>query len=414
VTRSSPASSGHGDGERRPEPLTLPLLILLGGLIALSATAVDITLVALPATTRAVGGDVDRSGLIVTAYLAGFAPGQLLWGFIGDRLGRRRAVMAGLIGFIAASAACALASTFEALLVARLAQGLAGGSGPVLSRAIVRDLASELSAAKLLALLTAVLGAAPLLAPPLGAALLTFIDWRSIFWLTAVYAGVILVMAASRLPESLPADSRSTSGSLGERTSALLRNRDFRLGAALVALPFGGYHTLLALYPGVVIVEFGRGEAQFTWLLAGAAACFVAGSTISRLLVMRMGLTALMRTGAALCVCGAASAAMIAAGGGLPWVAVGASLYMLGMGQMFPLATAIALRHARGSAAWAAALLGLLQIGGGALLSYVATVAAPARLSLPTTLLICSCAAVAVLYFSRRGTHSQPTGARPS
>jgi MFS family permease len=175
--------------------------IVLAGLISLGAVALDITLVALPATARALGGDPSRSGLIVTAFLAGFAPGQLLWGFLGDRIGRRRSVLAGLICLVLATAACALAPTFGWLLAARCLQGMAAAVGPVLRPCHRQDFASEIAGARLLSLLTAVVGTVPLLAPLVGAALLAHMDWRSIFWLTALVGSAWFMLALSGLPE---------------------------------------------------------------------------------------------------------------------------------------------------------------------------------------------------------------------
>lgn len=399
---AAPHSAGDGAARAAAVPAAsataLPsvgIKALLAGLICLSAIAIDITLVALPQTAAALGGDPLRSGLIVTAYLAGFAPGQLLWGLLADRYGRRPPVVASLVAFVLATAACALAGSFGALLAARFVQGLAGGAGPVLSRTIVRDFATDAAGARLLALLTAVLGAAPLLAPLLGALLLELMSWRSIFWITAVYGVVLFVIALARLPESLPARTADAPAalSLAERTARLARSREFRLGAALVALPFAGYHTLLALYPAVAILEHRLGEAQFAALFAATAACFVAGSTVSRLLVLRAGVPRLMLVAALLCLAGAALA-LLGRGGahGLTWLGFGAGLYVLGVGQMLPLATTLALRGAHGMAGWAAALLGLVQIGGGALVSYgAAATAAPGR-ALTAVLLVCALA----------------------
>jgi len=308
----------------------------------MSAVAIDITLVALPAMTRALDGDPSQSGLVVAAYLAGFAPGQLAWGLAGDRFGRRAAVLAGVVSFVLATIACALAPTFAHLLAARFLQGFAGGSGPVLSRAYVRDIATDVSAARLLALLTAILGAAPLLAPILGSALLEFVDWRAIFWFTAAYGALLHLFAVARLPEPRPARRDGPAVRLLPRTIRLVRTRDFRIGAALVALPFSGYHTLLALYPTLAIVEFGFSESTFTWLFAGAAMCFIAGSTLSRILVAPLGMANVIRAAIVACVAGATLTAAGALQPSGTWVAAGAALYMLGVGQVLPVATALA------------------------------------------------------------------------
>jgi MFS transporter, DHA1 family, multidrug resistance protein len=377
-------------------PLPLSLTVVLVGLIALSAVAIDITLVALPATAGAVGGNPARSGLIITAYLAGFAPGHLLWGMLGDRIGRRPCVLIGLASFIAATAACALATSFQGLLAARIAQGLTGSVGPVVARAIVRDVATDLAGARLLALLTVALGAAPLLAPLAGAALLTQIDWRSIFWVTAGFGGSVLVLAFVRLPETRrPALHAPAPRVFGGRTLALFRSGDFRVGAILVAVPFAGYHTILATYPALAIVEYGIAELHFAWLFAGAAACFSAGSAISRLGVARHGMRRLLLLATLSCVAGAALVALANAAHDLVWLAAGIGLYVLGVGQMLPLATTLALRHSPDAAAWTAAVLGLLQIGGGTLASFAAASSGRPGASLSIILLVCGIAALA-------------------
>lgn len=378
------------------------VVAILAGLIALSALAVDITLVALPATTTALGGDPARSGLVVTAYLAGFAPGQLLWGLLADRIGRRPAVIAGLVSFVAASIACAVSSSFTEFLAARLLQGLAGAAGPVLSRTMVRDTAGEAGGARLLALLTAVLGAAPLLAPLAGAALLALIDWRSVFWVTAAYGAILLALAVRRLPESRPpARTGIATAPLAQRTAALLRQRDFCIGLALIALTYGGYLTLLALYPGIALLDYGLSEGAFALLFAAAAACFSAGSALSRMLVLRLGIRRLMIAAGASCLLGAVMVSAATAGFGLAWLAVGASLFVLGVGQMLPLATAVALRHAQHAAGWAVALLGVIQIGGGALLSYAASVAGTPSVNLALVLVLAALGTGGVLALVR-------------
>lgn len=376
---------------------------VLAGLLALSALAVDITLAAQPATASALGGEPLRSGLIVTAYLAGFAPGQLLWGLLADRIGRRAAVLGGLAGFLAATIACALARGFEFLLAARALQGLAGGAGPVLARTIVRDLTSGAAGARLFALLTTVLGMAPLVAPPLGAALLTLLDWRSVFWVTALYGALVLAVAARHLPETRPPGSTAPLSSLWPRTRRLAGEPEFVLGLALVALPFGGYHTILALYPGVAILEHGLSENAFAWLFAAAAVCYVLGAAISRRFVLRAGARRLMIAANLWCLAGTAAVTVAGTGGGLGWLAAGTSLYVLGVGQMLPIATAMALRPVGDAAGWAVALLGLVQIGGGALLSWAATAMGRPSIMLAVVLAGCSIATAGVLLCARGG-----------
>ena len=379
--------------------------LVLVGLISLGAVALDITLVALPSMTMATGGDPAASGLIVTAFLAGYPPGQLIWGYLGDRYGRRGVVIAGLALFVATTFACALAPTYSWLLAARFAQGLTAGVGPVMARAITRDFATELAGARLLSLLTAVLGAVPLCAPLIGAALLEFVDWRSIFWLTGAIGALWCTLAYARLPETRAAAAAPFGvAELADSTRRMLQSADFRLGALLVALPFAGYHSILALYPGVAIVDFDVREAQFAWLFAISAAFYMIGSGVSRTLVVRTGFRPLLLSGACLCLAGGILTAIAVAGHVIGCLAAGTALYVMGVSQMLPVATTIALRNAAGSAAWTAAMLGLMQTMGGVGLSFLATRTGHVPASLAAILCVCALGALKVVTSGRAGS----------
>jgi len=378
------------------------VIAVLMGLTALGAVALDITLVALPAMTVALGGDVTHSGLIITAFLAGFAPGQASWGYVAERYGRRPAVVAGLALYVVATVACAVAPTFSSLLAARFVQGFTAGVGPVSARAIARDYATEIAGARLMALLTAVVGTVPLLAPLIGAALLEYVDWRGIFWLTGAIGTLWFILAALRLPETRPADAPPFGlSSVAQSTREVTGTRDFRVGAALVALPFAGYHSILALYPGVVIVDFGIAASRFAWLFAIAAACFTIGSSLSRALVARLGLRPPMLAGASVCLLGAILSVIGVAQSALSLLVVGTALYVLGVSALLPLGMTVALRRAAGSAAWTAAVLGLVQISGGVLCSYVATQIGHVPVCLAIILLICGVLSFAVITTQR-------------
>jgi DHA1 family bicyclomycin/chloramphenicol resistance-like MFS transporter len=387
---------------------------VLVGLISLGAIAIDITLVALPTMTSATGGELASSGLIVTTFLAGFAPGQLVWGYVGDRYGRRPVVIAGLALFVLATIACALAPGFGWLLAARFGQGLTAGVGPVLARAITRDFATETSGARLLSLLTAVLGAAPLCAPLLGAVLLEYVDWRSIFWLTSAVGTLWFALACARLTETRRATSAQRPGpaDLVASTLRMFANRDFRLGTVLVALPFAGYHSILALYPGVAIVDLGVSESQFAWLFAFAAAFYVIGSNLSRALVVRTGFRPLLVAAASFCSAGGAFAAIAVATGSVVCMAIGTAFYVMGVGTMLPIATTIALRHAAESAAWTAAVLGLTQTVGGIVASFLATRTGHVPESFASILCLCGLSALVVVITTRVGPPSRAARSR--
>jgi DHA1 family bicyclomycin/chloramphenicol resistance-like MFS transporter len=153
------------------------------------------------------------------------------------------------------------------------------------------------------------------------------------------------------------------------------------------------------------MVERGLSEGAFAALFAAAAACFVGGSAISRAFVLRLRMPRLMAIAGAFCLAGALMTVVASAGGGIAWLGLGAAVYVLGVGQMLPLATTVALRDAGEAAGWAVALLGLVQIGGGAVLSYLASVAGTPGVSLAVVLGLSALAAGVALATIGRPVH---------
>jgi DHA1 family bicyclomycin/chloramphenicol resistance-like MFS transporter len=155
-----------GSVARRGSPLWL--LLVLSTLMAFGAISTDMYLPALPALTQDLQAGPARIQQTLSVFLVGFALAQLVWGPIGDRVGRRWPVVAGVVLFLGGSAGCALAGTAGELVFWRLVQAVGACAGPVLARAMVRDLYARDRAAQMLSILILVMGVAPLLAPILG------------------------------------------------------------------------------------------------------------------------------------------------------------------------------------------------------------------------------------------------------
>src|SRR3954468_11580307 len=169
---------------------------LLGMLSAFAPMSVDMYLPALPSMTQALGAGPGLVQLTLSAFFLGFALGQLVYGPLSDRYGRRRPLLAGLLLYTVASLLCAVTPSIWTLILARLLQGLGACAGPVLARAVVRDLYDRDRAARMLSLLFLVLSAAPLLAPTIGGQILIWVGWRAIFLLLTLFGVVSLVSAA--------------------------------------------------------------------------------------------------------------------------------------------------------------------------------------------------------------------------
>ncbi|MBV8166759.1 MAG: MFS transporter, partial [Alphaproteobacteria bacterium] len=162
----------------RPRPL---LLLALGVLTAMAPMATDMYLPGMPSIAADLGGTPSQAQLTLSAFFFGFGGGQLLYGPVADRFGRRPPLLVGLTLFTAASFGCALANDVGTLIVLRFIEALGGSAGPVLARAAVRDLYGGDRAARVLSTLVLIMGAAPLFAPLVGGQLLLIAGWRAIF-----------------------------------------------------------------------------------------------------------------------------------------------------------------------------------------------------------------------------------------
>ena len=142
--------------------------------------------------------------LTLSLFLAGLAVGQLICGPISDRVGRRRPLLFGSAAFAVASVICAFTRSIEALILARFVMGLAGATGMVIARAVVRDSFEEADSSRIYSLLMLVIGIAPIISPSVGGWLMTFGGWGSIFWVLAAFACLCGVAVAVDLPETHP------------------------------------------------------------------------------------------------------------------------------------------------------------------------------------------------------------------
>jgi DHA1 family bicyclomycin/chloramphenicol resistance-like MFS transporter len=358
----------------RPVPRTAEqsgrLLVLLGALTGLTPMAVDMYLPALPSLTRDLHTTSAATQLTLAALLVGLAAGQLIIGPMSDRLGRRGPVMAGLAGFVLASIGCAFAPNIVVLVGLRLLQGLSGAAAVVVARAVVRDLYEGVAAARAFATLTLVMGAAPVLAPVIGAQVLRGTSWRGLFALLAT-AGLVLLFATwQKLPETLPPERRNAGGFAATMSifGLLLRDRGFLLPALAGGAGFAGMFAYIGSSSYVLQELHGLSPQEYSGVFAVNSATLILLSQIGGWLVRRTGSAWLLLAGATI---NATGASILVAGAlldiGLPAVLLGLLLVAGSVGLIVPNAIALALNdHARHAGA-ASALVGLLQFVLGAI-----------------------------------------------
>src|SRR3990170_81118 len=230
---------GYGRQERMIRRVRLGLII--GSLTALAPLSIDLYLPALPELTHDFRVSASEGQITLTACLVGLALGQIVFGPLSDRLGRRPPLLVGLAAYAAASFACAFAQSLWLLVALRLVQGLAGAAGIVIARAIVRDLRSGAAAARVFSYLMLVTGMAPILAPILGAQLLRVTTWNGLFVTLGLLGFALLLATAAGLDETLPV-SRRRGESVPETAHTfigLLRDRVFLGYALVISFAFG-------------------------------------------------------------------------------------------------------------------------------------------------------------------------------
>ncbi|WP_247662270.1 Bcr/CflA family efflux MFS transporter [Micromonospora sp. U21] len=347
------------------------LVLVLGAMIAIGPLTIDMYLPALPAITTGLQTTETAVQLTLTGTLLGLALGQLLVGPLSDVVGRRVPLLAGLALHVAASVLCVFAPSIAVLGVLRVLQGLGVAAATVVATAVVRDLFSGASFARIFSRLMLVMGLAPILAPTLGSGLLRWTDWRGVFAALAVLGALLIVVAALRLPETLPVVRRRRGG-VGATLRdyrRLLNDRAF-VGLVLVAgLAMAALFAYVAGSSFVLQEQYGLDEQQFG-LAFGAGAVGLIGATqfnvrlLRRYTPQQILISALIAgTAAGLLLVMFAATGL----GGLGTLLASLWLVLAAAGLALPNAPALAMTRHSEAAGTAAALLGAVQFGIGAL-----------------------------------------------
>jgi MFS transporter, DHA1 family, multidrug resistance protein len=353
------------------EPARPPVrtVVVLGLLSTFGPLSLDLYLPALPQLADDLGASASLAQLSITACLVGLAVGQLVAGPLSDRLGRRRPLIVGLVAFLLASVACALAPTAAILVLLRLVQGLAGAAGIVISRAIARDLYSGRALMIFFSRLLLVAGLAPVIAPILGGQLTRIMTWRGIFGVLAGFGAVLLLAGLFGLKETLPPERRIV-GSF-RRTlqgyNTLLHDRFF-VGCALSSGLAGA--SMFAYIAGSTFVLqriYGMSPQGFSLVFGCISLGLVTAAQGGARLALVWPLSRVLGFGLTINLLGA-TALLITVISGLPLAAlIGALVIMVcAVGLIFPTANALAMADYPDLAGTASSLQGLSQFVFGA------------------------------------------------
>ena len=309
--------------------------------------------------------------LTLTAFMAGAAFGQLLIGSVSDALGRRRTLIAGLALFAACAILAVFSPTLEFLIAVRAVQGFAGASGAVLARAVIADLATPRETVRAYSLLFAMIALGPAIASPFGALLTEFGGWRATLTGLAVLGSGMFLIAALRIPESLPREARRpfSARALVRGATHLLRKPSFLGHAVAFAAGYGVLIVYIGASSFIVQSVFGLGPVGYALTFTCSAAAVMLGSWLSGRASLRWSGGAALRFGQLLALAASGLLLVSALGGALTLqvylVLVGC--FAVGAGFVMSTASALAVGQAVGVTGTGSALIGFGQFITGAM-----------------------------------------------
>ncbi|CEJ15644.1 Bicyclomycin resistance protein [bacterium YEK0313] len=351
-------------------PDSLALTMLLSVLIGLGPLSTDMYLPSLPDIGRLLGASTAEVQLTLSAFLAGFALGQIIYGPLSDKYGRRPVLIGALVLYGFGTAVCASSGSIEMLTGARALQAL-GAAGPiVVARAVVRDLYDGRRAARELALMGTIMSVVPALAPIGGGFAHVAFGWRSTFLIALAFGIGALVLVVTRLPETLKVRSTAPISPLGilRTFGGIVTNRTFAANTAIYAAGYAGLFSFISASSFVMQDLYGLSPIGAGAAFGSCVVGFVSGSLGGTRLVLRKGEDWTIRTGVTLQVIGGlAMVAALAAGGfGPAGVLVPMAINTCGFGLTMPQTLAGAMKPFPDKAGAASSLAGFIQMTSGA------------------------------------------------
>ncbi|HWT55251.1 MAG TPA: multidrug effflux MFS transporter [Rhodocyclaceae bacterium] len=351
----------------------LHIILILGALSTVTPFAIDLYLPAFPQIAAGLGSTEAQVALSLSSYFVGMAIGQLFYGPLLDRFGRKKPLFLGLGIFVLASIGCALAPNVEALIALRFLQALGGCVAQVGALTMVRDFFPVHEGAKVMSLLLLILSVSPLLAPTIGSFLATAVGWQWIFAALGAITLAILGIASTWLPEGhVPDKSVSLRALPIARTFVgILRDPHFHVYAMAGAFCFSGLFLYVAGSPIIFMKVFNVSTHVYGAIFAGLSVGFIGGSQLNIVLSKKYGSAAVFKYAM---LVQAAIAVLFLIGIWQDWFGLAATIamffaWLFCLGLIYPNAAVLALAPFSKHAGSASALLGFLQIGVGALSS---------------------------------------------
>jgi len=367
-------------------------VVVMGFLTMFGPMAIDMYLPALPAIGADLGADQAKVQMTLSIFLIGYGAGQLLWGPLGDRYGRKWPAAVGVLLFILASAGCALAPDIWSLTAWRFLHGVGACAAPVIARAMVRDSFDRDRGASVMSLMMLVMGVAPMLAPLAGGQVLDHVGWRGIFWCLCGFGfiaglGLLTVKETGR-----PMGNRT--GGLLSNYALLLLDRRFMGYALSSGFVFAGMFAYISGTPFVYIEHFGVAPEHFGFLFGVNVVALMIANIVNSRLVLRFGVDRMMGWGI-LATAGIGAVLIITGGfgiGGIFGVAIPLFLYLGALGLVGANGMAGSLAAFPHMAGTASSLSGALQLTIGAVAGGIVGALSTGGSPLPMCAVLCGCA----------------------
>ena len=349
----------------------ISIVLVLGLLSTFAPISIDMYLPSLPAIGREFFASAGEVQLTLSAFFIGFALGQLFWGPLSDKFGRRPMLIAGVILYIVTSALCAMSVNLEMLIGFRTLQAFGGGAGTVITRAIVRDRFSPDHSARVMSYMMLITALAPLCAPLIGGYILQCFGWRIIFWILSVFGFVCLIILLFGLPESNPRERQSKATLLRVFAGYGDIFKDFRVVACLLTggFAFAGMFAYISGTPFVYIDIFGVAPEAYGYLFGLNIVSLIISAYINGKFVTRFGAKRHVVFGSAMAACSGLALLYTACTetGDLIGIAIPLFFYMGSISFITSNSIALAIEGYPLKAGTVAAVFGASQFGIGAI-----------------------------------------------
>ncbi|MFC4256229.1 Bcr/CflA family efflux MFS transporter [Altererythrobacter xixiisoli] len=405
MTTRTPSSSA---------PPAIGFLVLACALTTFPPVTGDIYLPALPQLAQDLGGSTAQAQHTLAGYFLGLGLGQLFYGPLADRLGRRPVMLAGAALYLVATLCCLLAQSMDQMIALRFVQALGACAGMVISSAMVRDRLDHQEAARAFSMLLTARSLGPLIAPIAGGLIATFFGWRGVFGALAIFGGSLLLAVVLAMPETRPeaVAQRAREESVLRAYAAVFGNGRIVGYVITNGLNFAAQFAWITAAPFLIIEAYGISELWFGWIFAAMALALMFSAQINRRALGRHAPDRLMLGGALMAL--AAALALLAAAltgwGGLPGILVPLFFVIASIGFVSTNAMAGALAVDASRTGSVSAVVGTSQFGFAALVAWATgLVGARPEVALAVAILACALGALVwPLLLARRHTGKRP------